>query len=113
MRTITESFKDGVKVLRLFGRFDFQARKDFQTAIEQAEQGGARHLILNLQGISFLDSAALGILTIMHRNLIEKHIRSSLANPRDAVKQILELAKMDQFFSIHATEEQAMSSMAK
>lgn len=48
--TITESLKDGCKVLRLAGRFDFQARNAFQTAIDKAEQGGARHIILNLNG---------------------------------------------------------------
>lgn len=111
--TITESFQNGVKVLRLSGKFDSHARHEFQTAIGKAKQGGACHIILNLQGVTFLDSAALGLLANMHREFTSQGIHISLVNPQDYVKRVLELVKMDKLFSIHATEEQARSSMAK
>ena len=111
--TITESFQDGVKALRLSGKFDFRSRHVFQTAIGKAGQGGARNIILNLQRVSFVDSAALGLLANMHREFTAQCIHVTLANPQDYVKQVMELVKMDRLFSIHATEEQARSSMAK
>ena len=111
--TVTESSQYEVKVLRLSGKFDFRARHEFQTAIEKAREGGARHIILNLQGVSFVDSAALGVLANLHKQLKAQNILMSLVNPQDYVKRVLELVKMDQYFPIHATEEQAMSSMAK
>ena len=110
---ITESFQNGVKVLRLSGKFDSQSRHEFQAAIGKAEQGGVRHIILNLQGVTFLDSAALGLLANMHRGFTAQGIHISLVNPQDYVKRVLELVKMDQLISMHTTEEQAMSSMAK
>ncbi len=110
---ITESFQNGVKVLRFSGKFDSHSRQEFQTAIGKAEQSRARHIILNLQGVSFVDSAALGLLANMHRELTAQGIHVSLVNPQDYVKRVLELVKMDRLFSIHATVEQAMSSMAK
>ncbi len=109
---ITESFQNGVKVLRLSGKFDSPSRHEFQTAIGKPGQGGARHIILNLQGVTFLDSAALGLLANMHREFTAQGIHLSLVNPQDYVKRVLELVKMDKLFSVHATEEQARSSMA-
>ena len=111
--TITESSNNGNNVLRLNGRFDFHARVAIQTAIGKAEQGGARHIILNLQGVSYMDSAALGILVLMHKQLTAQHIHVTMVNPQPFVKGILELAKMDKLFPIHATEEQAMALLAK
>jgi len=111
--TITESLKDGCHVLRLTGRFDFHSRREIQTAIENAQQGGARHIILNLQGVPYMDSAALGILALMHKQLTGQNIHATIVNPQDYVKGILELAKMDKLFPIHTTEEQAVASLAK
>ena len=111
--TVTQSVNNGCHVLRLNGRFDFQSRHGIQKAIEKAEQGGALHIILNLQGVSYIDSAGLGILAVMHKQLTALHIHATIVNPQGYVKGLLELAKMDTFFPIHATEEQAMASLAK
>ncbi len=110
--TITESSQDGVKVFRLSGKFDFRSRHEFQTVIGKAKQSGLRHIILNLQGVTFLDSAALGLLANLHKQFTAQGIHVSLVNPQDYVKRVLELVKMDKLFSIHATEKQARSSMA-
>ena len=108
-----ESFQDGVKVFRLSGKFDSHSRHEFQTAIGKAEQSGARNIILNLQEVSFVDSAALGLLANMHREFTAQCIHVTLANPQDYVKRVLKLGGMEKYFSIHDTEEKARSSMAK
>lgn len=97
----------------MLGRFDFAAKKEFQEAIVEIGQGGECQIIINLQDVSFMDSAGLGMLAIMHRKLTAQHIHVTLVKPRNYVKQILELAKMDRYFSIYATEEQAMFLMVK
>lgn len=107
---ITESSQNGAKILNLSGRFDFASRHVFQGAVSKAEESGLRHLILNLEKVAFMDSAALGMLATMHQQLSPKQIKVSLANPQDYVKKVLGLAKMDQLFSIHDSEEQAISS---
>lgn len=60
-----------------------------------------------------MDSAALGILALMHKQLTAQNIQVTLVNPQPFVKGILELARMDKLFTVHATEEQAMTSLAK
>ena len=107
--TITESSKNGVRVLRLSGRFDFGARHEFQAAVARAKQGKERQVILNLQEVPFMDSAALGMLANMHQQLTATHIHMSLASPQGYVKKILDLANMGKYFSINATEEPAPS----
>jgi anti-sigma B factor antagonist len=111
--TITQSSNNGNTVLRLTGRFDFNSRSVIQTAVAKAQQGGAPHIILNLQGVPYMDSAALGILALMHKQLTAQNIQVTLVNPQPFVKGILELARMDKLFTVHATEEQAMTSLAK
>ncbi len=111
--TITENLKNGRKILTLNGRFDFHTRQTFQAAIEKVTKGEERQVILHFNKVPYIDSAALGMLALMHKQFTAQHIEATIVNPQDFVKGILELANMEQIFPIHATEEQAISSMAR
>jgi len=103
--TITESFKNGSKVLKFKGRFDFQTRHVFQSAMEKAGKGGERQIILHFNEIPYVDGAALGMLALMHKQLAAQNIHVTIVNPQDLVKRPLELTKMDQYLTIHTAEE--------
>ena len=51
-------------------------------------------MIVDLAQVPFLDSAALGLLMITHRQLVADKRRLSLAHPQATVRQIIELANL-------------------
>ena len=108
---ITQQLKDGVTVLDLSGRFEFSARKLFLGALQNAQEGSPHHIILNLEGVPFLDSAALGLLALAQQNLKAKNIPLSLMNPQDYVKKVLELANFPKFIPIVSTIAEAKSAV--
>jgi len=91
---ITEDRQGGILVLTLAGRMDFHARQPFHQVIEHAKHSGVQQLILHLGGLSFVDSAGLGLLMVAHKSVTEAGIRLTLEVPEGSVMQILTLTNI-------------------
>jgi anti-anti-sigma factor len=80
--------------LHLEGNFVYTERKVFQEAIRKACEEGARSLVIDLSEVVCLDSAALGLLMVTHRQLCKEHRRLAFARPRANVRQVIQLANL-------------------
>ncbi|MEC4672756.1 MAG: STAS domain-containing protein [Nitrospirota bacterium] len=108
---ITPQRKDGATVLDLSGRFEFSSRKMFMNALQKAQEGSPTQVINNLEGVPFLDSAALGLLALAQQNLKVQNIHLSLLNPQEYVKKVLELANFQKFIPIASSIAEAKSAV--
>ncbi|HET9961954.1 MAG TPA: STAS domain-containing protein [Nitrospiraceae bacterium] len=91
---ITEEISAHTTTLRLEGNFTYTQRKPFQDAIKSACARNQQHIVIDLSQVSFLDSAALGLLMVTHRQLLAEKRRLSICKPQSTVKQIIELANL-------------------
>ncbi|MBI4986894.1 MAG: STAS domain-containing protein [Rhodocyclales bacterium] len=92
---------DGRTVIRLKGRFDFNAHREFRDAVDQALQGaGAQEIQVDFGGVDYLDSSALGMLLMLRDKARGAGKTVSLANCRGAVKQVIEIANFSKLFPI-------------
>jgi len=107
---LREREERGAVVLELEGRFDFSARREFKETIDRAQEGEARRLILDLGGLTFIDSSALGMLVVAHQNIKLKQGQICLVNPQSYVRQILDLANVPKMIPVYDTIEQACSA---
>ena len=57
-------------------------------------------MVIDLAGVDYLDSSALGMLLMLRDRANTARKALSLANPRGMVKQALEIARFDKLFSI-------------
>ena len=65
---IERSVVQGVVVVTIEGRFEFGTRQEYKRLIGQIAQEGHRRLVVDLEGVTFLDSSALGLLLLTHQN---------------------------------------------
>jgi anti-anti-sigma factor len=87
--------------LRPQGRFDFNSFRSFRTDYEAAlEQGGVQCVLVDLQQVQYIDSAALGILLLLRDKATPQGISVELANVQGAVKDVLEIANFHKIFTI-------------
>jgi len=92
---------NGCAVLRLRGRFDFNAHREFREAIDNAiGQADAKEVQVDLGGVDYLDSSALGMLLMLRDRCKGANKVVSLANCRGAVKQVLDIANFSRLFQI-------------
>lgn len=91
---------DGRAVVKLQGRFDFNAHRDFRDAVDKALAATAREIHIDMSAVDYLDSSALGML-LMLRDKAKSAARDvALTNCSGAVKQVLEIANFSKLFRV-------------
>jgi anti-anti-sigma factor len=103
---ITARTQGNVTILTLSGRFTFSAGKKFQTAIQKAVEKGLLHIVVNLQEVPYMDSAAIGTLMVVRSKLKKAGVKLTLANPQDWVQKVLDFFR----FPTQPSVEEALSS---
>lgn len=92
---------DNQVTLRPQGRFDFNSFRSFRTDYEAAlAQAGVKSVLVDLQGVQYIDSAALGILLLLRDKAAPLGIQVELANLTGTVKDVLEIANFHKIFTI-------------
>jgi len=112
MFTVTQEMLDEISILHMSGRFEFSGRKIFTDAVKEVQVHSVNHVILNFQHVSFLDSAALGLLALVYQNLKLTNIRLSIANPQEYVKSVLDQANFPKFIPLFSSIEEATRQQA-
>ena len=107
---ITQEVQDRKVTLKLEGNFTYTQRKAFQEVMRTVDTDQVEHIIIDLSQVVFLDSAALGLLMITHRQLQAETRTLSLAYPQPTVRQIIELANLHKTIPMI---ESGVSSLAK
>ena len=88
-------------VLMLSGRFDFNSHRDFRGAYEPlVDEADVREVTLDLGGVEYLDSSALGMLLMLRDKAGAANTSILLANVRGGVKQVLDIANFGKLFQI-------------
>jgi anti-anti-sigma factor len=97
----TTSKSDGNAVVRLSGRFDFNAHRDFRAAYEPLmSDADVRSVTVEMAGVEYLDSSALGMLLMLRDKAGAANKSLTLMNVRGAVKQVLDIANFGKLFKI-------------
>lgn len=87
--------------LKLSGRFDFNAHREFRSAYEPVMVDmEVKSLNIDLAAVEYLDSSALGMLLMLRDKASAANKTLALANVRGAVKQVLEIANFGKLFKI-------------
>ena len=67
-------------------------------------------LVLDLSGVTFLDSMALGVLLSGLKRLGESDGRLRVVIPRPEVRRIFEVTLLDRLFDIDASRDEALAA---
>lgn len=94
-----QSNNSGIRV-KLSGQFTFTDNQKFKHVLELLNQEGLRFLELDFSGVTFIDSAGLGMLLLLRDNCQNKHISVSLHSAQGQVAKVFMISKFDQLFSI-------------
>jgi len=99
--TVSSRINDNKALLSLNGRFDFSIHRDFRSNYETIlNTVGVNELDVDLNGVDYIDSSALGMLLLLREKATAKNIKMTLLNPKDSVRQVLEVANFGRLFSI-------------
>lgn len=82
----------------LFGELDFHTSSELRVALEQVfGTPGLKELLLDLRGLSLIDSSGLGMLLLASKEMEKRHGRVLLLTNK-LVSELLEVTHLNQFF---------------
>jgi HptB-dependent secretion and biofilm anti anti-sigma factor len=93
---------EGSAVLRLAGRFDFKAHREFREAVDSLlQQAGKNAVQVDMKDVSYLDSSALGMLLMLRDKARATSRDVALVGVSGSVRQVLDIANFSKLFSIN------------
>lgn len=106
----TESPDGGVVILIPTDDIDMSRSPILRTAIKLALKPGLDRLIIDLSEVQYMDSSGLATLVEAMRIAKTQSIALHLASMTTKVRAIFEIARLDAFFSIKDTRQEALDS---
>lgn len=97
-------------VLDVKGEVDLDTAPALKGALADAIKDGASNIVVNLEGVEFLDSSGLGVLIGGLKRCKEAGGMLALAGPRRPVRKVLTITGLDKVFPIHDSVNEATSA---
>src|SRR5512146_2021888 len=103
----------GVTVLTLAGRVTLgDESNQMRTKIKELLAAGKKRLVLDLGGVSYIDSAGLGTLVAAYTSTRSNGGDIKLANITEKFDELLSITKLLTVFSVYKTVDEALKSFA-
>jgi len=99
-------------IVRVHGELDMLVTDEFRRQLDTAmEKNCSNNLILNLEGVNFIDSSGLGVILGRYKNITMRGGKMAIVNAPLQVRRILELSGILKIASEYKSEEEALQVM--
>jgi anti-sigma B factor antagonist len=107
----TEPLSDDAFVIALAGEVDLYTAPEFKQQLLDVIDKGAKYVIVDFSGTTFIDSTTLGVLVGGVKRLRTNDGQLSLVCSDRNITKIFEITGLDRVFTIHPTRDEAVSSL--
>jgi anti-sigma B factor antagonist len=107
-----EAIGEGVRVFRVTGDVDFDVAPQLKKRIVSRMEAGDRQLIVDLSGVGFIDSTAIGVLVASLKRLREAGGSLLVVCDNEDVRSIFETVGLESVIPLHRSHEDAFAALA-
>jgi anti-sigma B factor antagonist len=105
---------DGVSVVALDGRIVLGEESNaLREKVKSLIADGKKKIVLNMDNITFIDSAGLGTLVAAHHSAKTQGAALRLCHLGSKFQEVLQITKLLTVFDVHDTEAAAVASFSK
>jgi anti-anti-sigma factor len=97
-------------LVTLAGECDLHTGRQLRDVLTSEVSRGARRMILDLSGLSFMDSTGMQVLLSVRTVLTVRDGTLSVVAPQPVVARILELTGADQYIPVYGSLEDAQTA---
>jgi anti-sigma B factor antagonist len=113
MFSVSSERHDGaLGIIILVGEVDIYTAAPFKERMLELLDGGVEKLLVDLSGVTFIDSTALGVLIGGLRRVHDAGGMMALVVTTSVVERVLTITGLDRVFEIHATRAAAIEALA-
>lgn len=112
---ITRRTDGDVVILQLAGRliFDEAGQHLLREEITSLVAGGRRDILLDLRGVTHMDSGGVGALAAVSLHVVKRGGSLKLLTPSDRVLRVLHVTHLESVFEIFSEESDAVRSFRR
>lgn len=111
--TIDARHAKGVTILEPKGKITIGAGDiALRDAVHEALEAGARNILVNLGGVSTIDSSGIGELVSAYTTVTNRDGQLKLYNLPPKVDDILQITQLISVFEVHDDEDEAVTSFS-
>lgn len=100
---------EGAVVVRLAGELDLYSANEVRSALAGAIDAGAGRIVVDMSGVEFVDSTALGVLIEARSRLGQDGLL--LAAPQLETRRTLEVSGLARHLPVHDSVDGALASL--
>ncbi len=100
-----------ITVIKLSGELTADQIDAFRRSCQDRFEADIRHVVLDLEHMTFIDSAGLEALLWIIDETSSRGGQLRVVNPDVTVSKILEISRLDRRFNVHDTIESAAKSL--
>lgn len=100
---------DGVAVIDIDGEVTAACEPTLMKAYEQASTPDTTTLVLNFDGLDYMNSGGIGMLVTLLVRANRNHQQLAAYGLSDHYRQIFELTRLDEAITIHTDESSALA----
>jgi len=108
----TEQLADDAYVIALAGEVDLYTAPEFKQQLLDVIGKGAKEVIVDFSGTTFIDSTTLGVLVGGVKRLRSNDGQLSLVCSDRNITKIFEITGLDRVFTIYPTREEAVARLS-
>lgn len=97
----------GCTVVEVRGELDMATAPQLREGLQRLVDAGDRQVVVDMAGVGFLDSSALGALVVTFKSLRDVGGRLILAAVQPAVRSVLEVTSVDRVIDIYDSVQAA------
>jgi anti-sigma B factor antagonist len=98
--TVDVHDEEGVPVLVVRGELDAYSAPTLDAAVEQALAAGATRLVLDLEGVGFIDSSGLRSMIRARKQVGDEPSALQIRRPQQATLRLLEITALTDHFPV-------------
>jgi len=110
-RTSERDVDDRTTVIAVDGEIHVSTAPEFSGVLSASLAGGRNRLVLDLTGVTFIDSTGLSVLLNALRRITRAGGAMALVCSNPTVLRLFEITKLDSTFDLHAELEPAIAAV--
>ena len=94
-------------------RLTYPMLASFFSQVQQIVEGGARKLVVDLEAVTYIDSASIGCLVDIHRLLAQRDGTLRLSGLQPRVETLLSMTGVKKVVNLHQKEAEALAAFGR
>lgn len=109
---VAKKYSGRILVVDVHGELDHHSAPELKTEIEtELDKGVVRHIVLNLQGLSFMDSSGLGVLLGRYKELAKWQGRMLAYGLQPVVEKLFRLTGLNRLIPVHNSLDSCLKDL--